>query len=274
VLATLGLALIAYRLLQAQQRFVERRTEDLEQFASRLAHDIRAPITTAQLALDRVSRQRIDEASSAIAARGSSSLRLVDRIVVGLLEFARSGAAPEAGAHADVAQVLADVAAQEAPTAAAARVTITVEPMPPLAAACSPGVLASLASNLLSNAVKHMGDAPVRAVVMRASRRDHVVHVEVEDTGPGLPLRAETLFEPYVRGDARTPGPRRLGGRALDRPGQPVLVRAPRCVIRIAKRSRQKKAALPAVRALHSAPGQRGNLLHDWLARRLLDTNC
>jgi signal transduction histidine kinase len=50
-----------------------------------------------------------------------------------------------------------------------------------------------------------MGDAPVRRVVIRVADAGPLVHVEVEDTGPGIaPELQASIFEPFVRAAAKT----------------------------------------------------------------------
>ena len=69
--------------------------------------------------------------------------------------------------------------------------------------ACSAGVLASVLSNLLQNAIKHIGDSQgERTISVAIGERDHTLHFEVKDTGPGVPPHiGERVFERYVRDD-------------------------------------------------------------------------
>jgi signal transduction histidine kinase len=61
-------------------------------------------------------------------------------------------------------------------------------------------LLSSVLTNLVDNALKYMGDAPVRAVTLRAEDRPASVYFEVQDSGPGIPTgKEERIFEPYVR---------------------------------------------------------------------------
>ena len=53
-------------------------------------------------------------------------------------------------------------------------------------------------TNLIDNAVRHGGKTDVRV-----SLTSPLVTVAIEDDGPGIPERdKETMFEPFVRGDA------------------------------------------------------------------------
>src|SRR5262249_36837961 len=57
--------------------------------------------------------------------------------------------------------------------------------------------------NLLDNAVKYT--PPGSTILIGAEASDQVMHVVVEDDGPGLPeLDAERLFEPFTRGQTES----------------------------------------------------------------------
>ena len=60
-------------------------------------------------------------------------------------------------------QVIAGVAEEVSPFAAQRAAVLHVEPVPPCAVSCSPGVLLSLLGNLLRNAVKYLGESTRRA---------------------------------------------------------------------------------------------------------------
>jgi signal transduction histidine kinase len=134
-------------------------------------------------------------------------VRNLDRtraIIDGLLQFARAGAGPSPGASADVQTTVEDVVDGMRLAAEEAAIELRVEVAAPCRACCSVGVLTSLVSNLAQNAMKYMGDATSRRITIRESTRDRFVHVEVEDSGPGIPPElVGDIFRPYVRGSAR-----------------------------------------------------------------------
>lgn len=182
------------------QRLVERKAEELEQFAGRVAHDVLSPLSAVGLAL--AVAGRLAPAANEALSRGSSALQRVRGIVDGLLEFARAGARPQPGARAQVAEAVAGLREELLPFAAERAAELHLEPPPPDCwVPCSPGVLLSLLGNLLRNAIKYLGEAQVREVSLRIRRRRGRVVFEVEDTGPGIPPSlTERVFEPYVRG--------------------------------------------------------------------------
>lgn len=192
------------KLVEEHGALVQRRADELEQFAGRVAHDILSPLAATSLALTVADRSLPGDAKARRAIeRGQSSLARVRRIVDGLLEFARAGARPSPDARADVGPVIEDVLSGAGPAAGDAAVTLEVEPFAPAEVACNPGVLTSAVSNLVGNAVKYMGDARDRRVIVRVLDRGERVRFEVADTGPGIPRHLEgAIFEPHFRASA------------------------------------------------------------------------
>jgi signal transduction histidine kinase len=187
-------------LLERHRMLEAERASELEQFAGRVAHDILSPLSTVGLALELARRPGHDSERARFVDRGTKALNRVKRMVNGLLDFARAGACPDPDAESDVAEVMADLAEELAPTAEAAGATLAMMPGPPSIVACNPGVLTSLIANLTRNAIKYIGDGPVRHVAVRAIDRGDLVRVEVEDTGPGLPPGFEhRAFDAYSR---------------------------------------------------------------------------
>ena len=188
------------RLEEQHRQIVERRAEELEQFAGRVAHDVLSPLASVGLALS-VAQRTGSQAQQSAAQRGSASLQRVRGIVDALLDFARAGARPEPGASADVPEVVAGLVEELTPQAQAAAADLRVEPIPSCAAACSPGVLVIVLSNLVRNAIKYLGDASQRVVTLRVRPRRSSILIEVEDSGPGIPAElGDRIFDPYIRG--------------------------------------------------------------------------
>jgi signal transduction histidine kinase len=204
-------ALAAVRLVDRYVQVTEQRLSELDYFAGRVAHDIRSPLAAVGLALELAERSKqIDVRTQGILARGTRTLQRVGQLIDGLLLFARAGARPPHGAVANVKEVLDGVIEELVPSAREKSIELAVEPPEPsLTVASSPGVLASLFSNLLENAIKYMGSAPIRRIAVRAAAGNRgKVHLEVRDTGPGIPRELQAkVFEPYVRGaPSTTPG--------------------------------------------------------------------
>jgi signal transduction histidine kinase len=190
------------RLQQAHGIVLERRAEELEQFSARVAHDILGPLGAVSMALAVAERPTITPATRATAlARGNASLQRAQRLVDGLLDFARAGAQPGPTSAAEVSPTVEGLVDELSSEAARARVTVQVTGMEPCSVACSTGALLSILSNLLRNALKYMGNSEQRLVTLRVLAGRGRVRFEVEDTGPGIPAGLdERVFQAYVRG--------------------------------------------------------------------------
>ncbi len=185
-----------------------RRAEELEQFAGRVAHDLRNPLNAVSLWLGRVGMLASKGPIAEAAGRALISLRRSDQIIDALLAYAQAGARPAVGCRADVREVVAGVVEEFAVQAKEEGSVLRCEPVPECEVACDDGILIAVLSNLVRNALKYLDDDGRREVSLRVLARARDVRVEVRDTGVGVPeaLR-EAIFAPFVRGpDLRQPG--------------------------------------------------------------------
>lgn len=188
-------------LFDAHTKSLEMRAAELEQFAGRVAHDIRNPLSAARMAAELALRKNPDEAAGNSIHRIIRSLSRADAITTALLDFARSGARPDPGARTEPRTVIADVVGGFSAEAEQAGIDLRFEPVPPVLVACSTGVYLSLLGNLVRNAIKYMGDAPSRCITIRLLDEGALVRTEVIDTGPGIaPEALPSLFDLYFRG--------------------------------------------------------------------------
>lgn len=191
-------------LADAQLEAVEQRATELEQFAGRVAHDIRNPLAAARAAAELATRRAGDDASRELNQRIIRSLSRADAITTDLLGFARSGAKPDPGARTAPQLAIAEVVSDVAVDAERAGIEIEVDRVPAVAVVCSTGVYLSLVGNLVRNSVKYMRDAPTRRITIRVREEGDLVRTEVADTGPGIAADLlPSLFEPYFRGATR-----------------------------------------------------------------------
>jgi signal transduction histidine kinase len=206
VLLAVGAALLALRIAVRHTRLLERRAAELQQFASRLAHDVRSPLSAVALACATIARKTNNPELQPAIKRGHASVERVAQIVDALFAFAQAGATPQPGARADVRAVVDGVAEEVGEEAAAARAELVIELSGDAEVACAPGALHLVVANLVHNALKHGGPSP--RVTVRSSEGRRFVHIEVEDNGPGLePDLERTVFDPYVRASGtKAPG--------------------------------------------------------------------
>ncbi len=200
------LALFSFEAVRRHSQILEERAYELELFASRVAHDLRGPLTAPLVALRDVGRDLPEEDPlQRGVVRGQRSLALALSMIDDLLLFACRGARPEPGARAPLRSGIDSVVAEIEPLASAKGITLSASAGPDCEVACAPGVLGSLLQNLVRNAVKYIGEGEVKRIEVAALDKGTSVRVEVADTGPGLPEGKErVVFEPYVRG--RTDG--------------------------------------------------------------------
>jgi signal transduction histidine kinase len=206
---TVGLAaiatVIAFRNHRRTVRLMEERARELEDFAGRVAHDLRSPLNAMAMRLQLEERRPrpglVPQMGQHVARMGS--------MIDGLLDFARAGARPQPGEHAELGLILKDTVSALAFEAQQAGVALSLEGDPHSEVACAPGMLTSVVSNLTRNALKyiHAAHRPDPKVTLRVRERGDRVRVEVEDTGPGIPPEAqESIFKPFVRLMVDQPG--------------------------------------------------------------------
>jgi signal transduction histidine kinase len=211
-LIALGGAIALHRAIREHAELAENhhqlslhRASELEQFAGSVAHDILSPLNAVGLSLELAGRSGDDPARAGWVRRGTSSLARVERLVNGLLEFARAGASPGTDARCNVASTIGDLAPDLEVAAVEAGADLEVQIRTKAGVSCNAGVLTSMVANLARNAIKYIGDGPLRRIEVRATELKGRVRVEVQDSGPGLPEGLEAhVFEPYVRGPHAT----------------------------------------------------------------------
>jgi len=187
-------------LVETSKRFAEDRANELEMFAGRVAHDLRAPLTVIQMNSTLAERGNAPDNHKVAFERIARQGRRMEEMIDTLLAFAQAGAHPKPGACENIAEVVQEVVSDCQPMATEADVELGVEPFPKAVVACSPSVLGIIVSNLVRNAIKYIGENDVRRVTVRLRERERFLQFEVEDTGPGLPRGTEDrVFEPFVR---------------------------------------------------------------------------
>ncbi len=192
-------------LVESHQELLVHRASELEQFAGSVAHDILSPLNAVGLALELAGRPGEEAARTGWVERGTASLARVERLVSGLLEFARAGAHPGKDARCDVRATIAELASDLQAGAAEVGAELELDIRTEAAVHCNAGVLTSIVSNLARNAIKYIGEGPIRRIEVRVADHAKRVRVEVQDSGPGLPDGLEVhVFDPYVRGPHAT----------------------------------------------------------------------
>jgi len=213
ILAIAGI--VTGTLRQQERRVAEHTTRlesanaDLEAFAGRVAHDLRNALGPVVIAPSML-RRFVEDPSRVleVADRTERCSRRAIAIVDALLAFSRASRGVEARESAALPSGVRNVVDELAPLAAKLGVSFEVEEIPELQVRCSPGLLHIVLANLCGNAVKFLEGQAERRVRISAHRDDSWCRIEVEDTGPGIPIEAhEKIFEPFFRVEGtRAPG--------------------------------------------------------------------
>jgi signal transduction histidine kinase len=185
----------AQRLLEDRRRFAEERAQELEQFAGRVAHDLKNPLAaiSTRLQLAQLGGERSYE-------QLNRQILSMAKLIEALLDFAVAGARPSPGARCRLDGLEQDLMPMLREEAQRAGVELSIAPLPALAVSCSQGALTSIVSNLVRNAIKFTGGCAARRVGVSITSREERVSIEVEDTGPGIAAAEQKrLFEPFVR---------------------------------------------------------------------------
>jgi signal transduction histidine kinase len=146
--------------------------------AARAQHEVRGPLTVAQLALSGLER----------TARVEAIDLELRRAALALDDLAGPGRARRREA-VDLGRLIADAAPAWRALADRRGGTLTVEPVPARVTG-DPLRLAQACANLVANAVEHGGG---RVHIRAFANGDHV-RVEVMDDGPGLPAPVPALL--------------------------------------------------------------------------------
>jgi signal transduction histidine kinase len=191
------------RLLMQHGRVLAERATELEAFAGRVAHDLKNPLGTMAILVLLAGRRRGDDPKLCKDLdRLTGQVQRMDQIIDGMLAFACAGANPLPGALADLGVVVNEVVSEMRFAAEAVNTELRITPFPSTQLACTPAALTSVLSNLLSNAIKYIvqGTQIPRQISIHVKDHDDLTRIEVQDSGPGLPLGSEgIIFEPFRR---------------------------------------------------------------------------
>ena len=181
---------------------LRRTLADLDGFAGRLAHDLRAPLQPILIGSQTIERAAESDLVRTHAERIARSARRIGRMCEVLMQYARlsRGAAHE-GAPVWVNAEVQEVVAELDEKAIAGGASMTTDLGVDFGLACPSEVVHSLVSNLVDNALKYgkKKGASARVIVRTRVEGSRGV-IEVEDEGPGIsPELREQVFEPLFR---------------------------------------------------------------------------
>jgi signal transduction histidine kinase len=176
------------------------RAAELDVLAQRVAHDLMSPLATVALSLASIERACPQAETTRVLDRARRALDRSRQMVQGIYAFSESGARPVPGASSPLRSAVLEAADALLGSETHTPPVVDVQPFDEALVAMDHDVLGVVVTNLLSNAFKFTREAPVRRVNVRERADDHWVHLEIEDTGPGVPPGLESaIFEPYRR---------------------------------------------------------------------------
>ena len=164
------------------QRQISQRTEML----AGVSHDLRTPLTRMKLEL-----AMLGNSPEIQALRGD--VADMERMVDGYLAFAR-GEGTEPPQPTDIGRLVQDVVTHSR----RGGFMITARIDDPGTVEARPTAMKRVISNLIDNACRYAD-----RVIVSAQRIDHMVEIDIDDDGPGIPEdRREEMFKPFRRLDA------------------------------------------------------------------------
>lgn len=205
-----AVALESVRVISELEHRVAERTaqltmanNDLQQFASVAAHDLRNPIAT-MTGLAEVLRAELGAPDGNVGAAVAGIERTGERLlslIDGLLVFARTGATAPVTETVDLDDLVGTTLADLDHAIAARQATIDVGSLGTVEA--DPTLLRQVLQNLIVNALTHGTESVTPEIRIGADRAHGSLALRVADNGPGVaPDDRERIFEPFVRGPA------------------------------------------------------------------------
>jgi signal transduction histidine kinase len=171
-------------------------------FIAGVSHDLRMPLAQILIASETLSlrRERNDGERVSLASSIVRETRRLMALVDNVLLFSRSGAVALAPTlrPVPVTEMLVEVTEAVRLAVDDAGQTLEIVAGPALTVMADGRLVRQALVNLVDNALKY--GAPRQRVRLGAEQRGAMVHLYVDDEGPGIPAaERSTLFEPYTR---------------------------------------------------------------------------
>lgn len=185
--------------IEAQLNELNRRNQELDSFASRVAHDLVSPLSPLKGYLTLARRQAQDAEVKDLLAQAESSTARMSALVDGLLRFCRAGKSSDK-TRGELDTAVATILLEQSQAADAGRVRLLRTLERGVDVQCPANLLQSIAQNLVGNAVKYATGQPEAEVRVAVRREDDWGLLEVVDNGPGMSFQSQAqLFQPFFR---------------------------------------------------------------------------
>jgi signal transduction histidine kinase len=181
-----------------QAQILEASNRELDAFAGRVAHDLRGPLTTANLAAARISKQSPSPEQLATVGILQRSFGRMDAIIQDLLAISHvQTSAP--GCVCDPATAAEQLREELAPRAEGSDVSLVID-VQHANVRCSEGLFRQVIWNLADNAMKYRRTEVHARVEICGRAADDRYELSVQDNGVGIaPEEADKVFDPFFR---------------------------------------------------------------------------
>jgi signal transduction histidine kinase len=193
-------------LLRARLETEHERRRELDAFASRVAHDLRGPLTPIRVYADLLCSGS-GPPPAELGARIAAGAKRMFEIIEGLLTLSVSGR-PASG-DADVRPVVDQVLDEVRPLPAETKLDLAVGEC---RVRCAPEAFGRIVHNLVSNAIKYRAPERSLELTITAGRTNGTVELTVADNGVGMNAAAVAhAFDAFYR----VPATRDVPGHGL-----------------------------------------------------------
>jgi signal transduction histidine kinase len=173
---------------------LETRNRDLDAFAGRVAHDLRGPLSTINLAASRLSQQTPPAQEALLLQRG---VHRMEALIRDLLALSRIDA--EQSGFCDPKAVAAQVREDLVPRLSGEDATVLID-VEDAQVRCAEGLLRQTLWNLIDNAVKYRRPNAAVRVELTGTAKEQDYELRVSDNGAGLSAdESQKAFEPFYR---------------------------------------------------------------------------
>lgn len=197
------------RALHQNSKELERMNRDLQQFASAVSHDLKAPLRAISGRVGMISEELGNNVASEVQEHLSKlqeRVRAMERMITGLLQYSRSSRkrSPRAVNVRDL--VLQQLESMDIPEG----FTVEVNSALPIVTA-DPLQLGQIFSNLIDNGIRHH-DSPTGRIWVNGKARGNLQEFVVADDGPGIPEEErQRVFEMFESGSRHGAGSTGIG---------------------------------------------------------------
>ena len=186
--------------LSAMTRALYDRIDAIESFAADVAHELKNPLTSLKSAIDMMTRSEDPGVRARLMAIVHNDVQRIDRLITDISQASRLDAelSREPVEPVDIAHLLTTIVEIYKYTKPARDIHISLDLNIPTRAIVvgRSERLGQIFRNLIDNAVSFSPEGGTVTIFARVS--DHVVHITVEDEGPGIPPEnLETIFKRF-----------------------------------------------------------------------------